>query len=175
MKILLYSSIFIFFSLQTFAQVAGESVYPILTYPITTTQAQLGGYNFTVKNSEPATSFMSPSLLDSSLHNSISTGFSSIFTSSTDIGLGYISYTRCYKKNTYSIGAVMLNYGKFSGFDESANPIGTVYASDYFFQLSAARPIHRLFTVGANVKPIISSLSEYSSLGIVTDIAVTMD
>jgi hypothetical protein len=70
----------------------------------------------------------------------------------------------------FAAGLTYLNYGSFKETDESGNITGTFSAAEYAFSLIYSRNIDSLFTVGANLKPILSHLEKYTSFGAAIDI-----
>jgi hypothetical protein len=89
----------------------------------------------------------------------------------TDINYGYFSIAQQYKaKHTVAFGLHYMNYGSFTEANAAGIKSGTFTASDYAFNLIYSRKIDSLFTVGINVKPILSTYEKYTSVGLVFDI-----
>jgi len=167
-------SILIFLLFGSFlvkAQVGGTNTYEFLNIPISARVAALGGNMIAVYDNDPTISFGNPSLLNSQMNGMISFSYLNYF---ADINHGFVSYVKDFKKaGTFSAGIRYLDYGRFVETDEGGNELGDFSAAEYAFVLGWAKSIDSLFSVGANLKPIYSSLYTYRSVGIALDFSVT--
>jgi hypothetical protein len=67
-----------------------------------------------------------------------------------------------------------VNYGTFDRTDELGELLGTFRASEYALNLVYSRSfLDTLLTVGVNLKPIFSSLEQYTSWGIAVDVGAS--
>jgi hypothetical protein len=83
-------------------------------------------------------------------------------------------YSRSYQGyGNFAAGLTYLNYGSFKETDESGIITGSFTAAEYALSLIYSRDIDSLFSIGANLKPILSHLEKYTSLGIAIDIGAS--
>jgi len=163
--ILLLSSIFVS------AQIGGSNTYEFLNIPISARVAGLGGSVIAVYDNDPTFALGNPSLLNPEMNGMVTFSYLNYF---ADINQGYFSYVKDFKKTgTFSAGIRYLNYGKFVEADEGGNILGEFSAADYAFVIGWGKQIDSLFSVGANLKPIYSSLYLYNSVGIAFDLSGT--
>jgi len=166
--------LFIFLLLSSFigsAQIGGTNTYEFLNIPISARVAGLGGSIIAVHDNDPTLSLGNPSLLNSEMSGMVTFSYLNYF---ADINHGFVSYVRDFKKaGTFSAGIRYLDYGKFVETDEGGNELGEFSASEYAFVLGWGKNIDSSFSVGANLKPIYSSLYIYNSVGIALDFSGT--
>ncbi len=161
---LLYSSSCCFLN----AQSGGNHAYEFLNLSVPARVASLGGSLISVKDNDLNLAIQNPSLLDSSMHNSLSISYVDYF---TDIQYGYVSYSRTYKKiGSFSAGMQFLDYGDFTSASVTGEITGQFTASDYALNLGYSRPLDSMFSIGATVKTIYSTLVAYTSIGNAIDI-----
>jgi len=80
-------------------------------------------------------------------------------------------YSQSYQRiGSFAAGLTYLNYGSFREADESGNIIGSFTAAEYAFSIIYSRTIDTLFSIGANLKPVLSQLEKYTSFGIALDL-----
>ncbi|MFC2087912.1 type IX secretion system protein PorQ, partial [Bacteroidota bacterium] len=77
------------------------------------------------------------------------------------------------KKDELALGIFYIDYGSFYEADETGKILGNFTAREYAFHISYARPIDSFFTVGINLKPVLSQLEKYQSFGLLSDIGFT--
>ncbi len=166
--------LFIFLLLGSFstnAQIGGTNTYEFLNIPISARVAGLGGSVIAVYDNDPTLSLSNPSLLNSKMNGMLTLSYLNYF---ADINHGYTSYVKDFKKaGTFSAGIRYINYGDFLETDEGGNTLGTFTASEYAFVLGWGKSIDSSFSVGANLKPIYSSLYIYNSVGVAMDFSGT--
>ncbi|MBI3500652.1 MAG: type IX secretion system protein PorQ [Bacteroidetes bacterium] len=156
---------------ETFAQIGGSKVYEFLNLSVPARVAALGGTVISAKDNDLNLSFQNPSLLDSTVHNQLSMSYIDYF---TDIRYGYAAYARSYRKaGSFSAGMQFLNYGTFTSANQYGEINGQFKAADYSLNLSYARPLDSVFSIGGTVKTIYSKFAEYTSYGNALDVAVT--
>lgn len=170
MKRLITVVCFIFFlqlqSLQ--AQIGGNNTFEFLNLASPARIVGLGGTLISVRDNDINLSFQNPSLLDSTMHNSLSLSYIDYF---TDIQYGYAAYSRTYKKlGSFSAGMQFVDYGNFTSTEVTGEVTGQFTAAEYALNLSYSRPIDSVFAVGATLKTIYSALGEYTSIGNAVDV-----
>ena len=166
--------IFICHPLILFAQVGGTATYSFLNLTPTPQVAALGGKVNAVSGSDPALAFYNPALLDSAANNFLSLNYVNYF---AGINFGYAAYSRSYRDiGSFAAGIHYVNYGRFTGADESGLLTSDFTAAEYAFNLTYARFLPWLdstLTVGVNVKPLLSVFERYTSYGLLADIGIT--
>ncbi len=159
----------LFTQLYSYAQIGGRQTYAFLNLTNSPRVASLGGKNVSLPDStDLSMPFHNPSLLSGGMHHKLVLNYVNYF---ADINYGYASIAKEYKQNqTIAFGIHYMNYGSFTETDPSGIKTGTFRASDYAFNLIYSRKIDSLFSVGINVKPILSMYEKYTSVGLVFDI-----
>ena len=165
-------TIVLLFPLLVMAQKGGESTYSFLGLTNSARVAALGGEVVSIHDSDINLVFHNPSLLNSSMHSNLSLNYVNYF---AGVNFGYASYGYSVEGvGNFAAGMHYVDYGTFDRTDELGQSMGTFRASEYALNLIYSRPIieNRLFA-GANLKPIYSTLEQYSSFGIGLDIGLT--
>jgi hypothetical protein len=116
-------------------------------------------------------SYSNPSLLNASMNDRLALNYSRYF---ADIDYGSVEYARQYRKNGMLSAAVnYINYGNFTGADETGNVTGAFNAREYVVQLSCSQQIDSFFTFGSTIKYIGSVLETYRSSGLAADLGIS--
>ena len=167
--IILHSS---FFTLS--AQVGGTATYSFLNLTPSAQVAALGGKVNAVPDANPSLAFYNPALLDSTANRYLSLNYVNHF---AGVNFGYAAYARSYNGiGNFAAGIHYVNYGKFTGADETGTLTGTFSAAEYAFNLTCSRFLPWLdstLLVGVNIKPILSVFERYSSYGLLADLGIT--
>ena len=168
------SFILLIFTLHLSAQVGGSATYSFLNLTPSAQVAALGGKVNAVPGSDPSLAFYNPGLLDSTANNYLSLNFVNLF---AGINYGYAAYSRSYRGiGNFAAGIHYINYGKFTGADESGLLTNNFTAGEYAFNLSYSRFLPWLdstLLIGVNVKPLLSVFERYTSYGLLADLGVT--
>ncbi len=179
---ILHSSLFTLISLFTLhsslftlqAQVGGTATYSFLDLTPTPQVAALGGKVNAIPGSDPSLAFYNPGLLDSTANNYLSLNYVNYF---AGINFGYAAYSRSYRGiGNFAAGIHYINYGNFTGADESGLITGNFTAAEYAFNLTYSRFLPWLdstLLVGVNVKPLLSVFERYTSYGLLADLGIT--
>ena len=163
--------IFLFSLSVVNAQIGGSNTYEFLNIPVAARSAGLGGSIIAVKDNDPTIALSNPSLLNAEMNTLTTFSYLNYF---SDINHGFFSYVKDFKKaGTFSGGIRYLNYGTFTETDEGGNELGSFSAAEYALILGWGKQIDSNFSVGANLKPIYSSLYLYNSVGIALDFSGT--
>ena len=156
------------------AQPGGAATYSFLNLTPSPQVAALGGKINAVPGSDPALCFYNPALLDSSANNYLSLNYVSHF---AGINFGYVAYSRsCRSLGNFAMGIHYVNFGKFTGFDESGLLTGDFTAGEYAFNITYSRSLPWLdsvLLVGVNLKPVLSTFEKYTSYGLLADVGIT--
>jgi len=161
----------ILFSSTLYGQVGGESVFQFLNLTSSSRQVALGGEVITLINdvNQP---MWNPSTINAELDKQLSINYTSFL---AGISVGSASYSQVINRRFGAIhGSIKyLNYGTLIEADENGNETGNFKASDvaltvgYAFNLPWTN-----FFMGFNGKLINSKISNFTSSGVATDIAV---
>lgn len=168
----LYLCFFLLFPGISFAQVGGKYTYEFLNLTNSARAASLGGMLVSIPDNDPNAPFHNPAILNPKMDNNIVFNYVSYF---SDINFGYFSYAKSFENiGNFSAGMHYINYGDFTAADPAGTITGNFSASEYAFNLIYSRPLpfDSLFTIGINLKPIISNFERYSSFGLATDIGI---
>ncbi len=150
------------------AQSGGMHTFEFLNLANPARTAALGGTLISATDNDLNLSFQNPSVLDSTMHNRLSFSYVDYF---SDVKYGYTAYSRTYKKlGSFSAGMQYVDYGNFIATDVTGQVTGHFTAAEYALNLSYARPIDSVFSIGATVKTIYSKLGEYTSVGNALDL-----
>ncbi len=170
MKKLLFAIFISAFSLQLSAQIGGTHTYDFLNLINSARVASFGGDVIAINDNDFNLSFHNPALLNPEMNQDMVLNYVNYF---TDINYGYAAYATNIKDyGIFSGGIQYINYGKFIAADEKGIVTGEFKAAEYAINLIYSRAIDSSFRVGVNVKPIISTLEKYTSLGIAADFGV---
>jgi hypothetical protein len=112
-----------------------------------------------------------PALLTQSMDKSLTINYVNYF---AGVNYGMTMYSRSFPTiGNFAAGITYLNYGSFKEADESGNITGTFSAAEYALSFIYSRNIDSLFSIGANLKPILSHLEKYTSFGFALDIGAS--
>ena len=150
------------------AQSGGGSTYSFLRLPVSARASALGGDAAGLWDGDPGLVLQAPSLMNSSMSKQVSLAYIVYY---ADISYGSIGYIHDFGKlGTMAFGISGINYGKFDAADETGTITGSFRASEYFANVSWARPINDRFQFGASFKPVYSALESYVSYGFALDL-----
>ena len=173
MRITCCITLFILFCLSSTAQEGGSGVYSFLDIPASSRVAAMGGTFITVKDNDPNAALQAPSLLNSSMNNSLTlSGVSFV----DGVKFGDVGYVRDFGKiGTYMASMHYASYGELLETDEFGNINGTFHASDYSLTFSGGYQFNPKFSFGAAFKTIYSDYYIYNSFGAAIDLSATYD
>jgi hypothetical protein len=154
------------------AQKGGESTYSFLGLANAARVASLGGEVVSLRDDDINMVFHNPALLSPGMHNNLSLNYVNYF---AGVNYGYASYAYSAGDiGNFGAGMHYVNYGTFDRTDELGNIQGTFKASEYALNLFYSRSIlDSALMLGANLKPIFSSLEQYTSFGLALDLGVS--
>ncbi len=154
------------------AQKGGESTYSFLGLTNAARIAALGGEVVSLMDDDINLVFHNPALLTPGMHNNLSLNYVNYF---AGVNFGYASYAYSADEiGNFAAGMHYVNYGTFDRTDELGESQGTFRASEYALNLFYSRSfLDSALTAGVNLKPIYSSLEQYSSFGLALDLGVT--
>lgn len=178
----------------TMAQIGGESTYRFLDMTNSARMAALGGNQVALSDSTDLNvSYNNPSLLMAGMQNMLAVNYVGYF---TGINYGYGAYSfKTPLPGNVAVGMHYINYGDFIGADEYGQKTGSFTAAEYALNLiwsnefilnssdkessaqasagNRSEPGSRKLTYGINIKPLLSALENYQSVGIAADLGVS--
>lgn len=153
------------------AQNGGTDTYEFLDLPYSARVLALGSTAIAIKDNDPNLGLTNPALLNEKMDNQLTLNYTSYL---ADINYGYTSFTKHYDSiGTFNVGLKYVNYGEFVERDAGGNRLGTFNAGEYAIVMGYGRELKHNFSVGANLKTIISSLYDYQSFGVAFDFGTT--
>jgi len=154
------------------AQKGGESTYSFLGLANAARVAALGGEVVSLRDDDINMVFHNPALLSPGMHNNLALNYVNYF---AGVNYGYASYSYSAGEiGNFAAGMHYVNYGTFDRTDELGNSEGTFKASEYALNLFYSRIfLDSALSAGVNLKPIFSSLEQYSSFGLALDLGVS--
>jgi hypothetical protein len=163
-----YIILLIFTVTLSSGQTGGDNVYEFLNLTHSGLVSSLGGVNVSLRSGDLNLAYHNPALLNSDMDKSLAINYVNYF---AGINYGMTMYARSFPgTGNFAAGITYLNYGSFKETDESGNITGTFSAAEYALSLIYSRDIDSLFSVGANLKPVLSHLEKYTSFGLALDI-----
>ena len=163
--------VFVFISFLGNSQTGGQHAYQFLNSVSTARVAALGGNLIAVKDKDVDLGFYNPSLLNKEMGGQLSFTFVNYFANSNFTYAGYAHHID--DLGTFAVTIQHLSYGKFKETNNIGNVIGEFKASETNITFGYGREVSEVFSVGANLKTIFSSLERYSSFGMAIDVAGT--
>jgi hypothetical protein len=162
----------LFISQLAQAQLGGASAYQFLNLIASPRQAALGGKVLTNVDYDVTQALYNPSTINIAMDNQLAVNYVDYL---GDISYGNASYAYTWDRRTqtFHVGMTYVNYGKFDGYDESAQPTGEFTGNDASLSFGYAWQIgYSDFYAGTNIKLITSTLEQYSSIGAATDLGL---
>jgi len=155
--------------MSLWGQKGGEATYSFLGLTNSARVAALGGKNVTIYDDDLNLAFHNPALLTPGMHMDLSLNYVNYF---AGVNFGYASYACSFESvGNFAAGMHYINYGQFNRTDEFGETDGTFSASEYALNLMYSRSfLDTILTVGVNLKPIFSTLEQYTSYGLAMDI-----
>ncbi|MFH0866686.1 MAG: type IX secretion system protein PorQ [Bacteroidota bacterium] len=164
-------SIWIFTSVNLFAQIGGSYTFAFLNLPNSARIAAMGGNVNAIKDDDISLALVNPSLITTRMHNQVALSFIDYY---SDINYGFVSYARNFKKiGMFDASIQFINYGTFTNTDATGVSYGTFTAGEYALNIGWGRQLDSVFSIGANLKNIYSHFDSYTSYGIAVDVAGT--
>lgn len=152
-------------------QTGGDNTYEFLNLSHSAFATATGGITVSQGRSDLSLPYFNPALLSPSMDNDISLSYSTYF---AGINYGYAAYARnTDTRGTFAAGLSFVSYGSFTEADIAGNITGTFTAAEYAFNILWSYRIDTSFTVGINIKPVLSHLERYFSAGICADLGAS--
>jgi hypothetical protein len=159
------------YCLRLLAQTGGDNTYEFLNLTHSAFAAATGGITVSQSRGDLSTPYYNPALLNADMRKNMTLSYSRYL---AGINYGYAAWGFNSRTiNNYAAGLSYINYGSFTAADESGNITGSFTAAEYAFNFIYSRPLDSLFSIGIDVKPVLSHLERYFSAGICADLGVT--
>jgi hypothetical protein len=153
---------------SAFSQTGGDNVYEFLNLTQSGLISSMGGTNVSLPGNTLSMAYHNPALLNSSMSGSMALNYVNYF---AGINYGMAMFSKTFEgKGNFGAGLTYLNYGTFTQADPSGVITGDFTASEYAFSLLYSREIDTVFSFGANIKPVLSHLEDYTSFGFAVDL-----
>ncbi len=153
------------------SQTGGDNVYEFLNLTHSGLVSSLGGSNVSLTGNSLNLAYHNPALLEAGMDKSIALNYVNYF---AGINYGLAMYSRSIPgKGNFAAGLAYLNYGRFTEADPTGYITGKFTAMEYALLLIYSREIDSLFTLGINIKPVLSHLEKYTSFGFAIDAGVS--
>lgn len=157
------------FSIQAFAQSGGTTTYKFLNLTNSARVAALGGNFLAIHDHDLSLALANPSLISPQMNHTLSLNFIDHFAGTSS---GFASYGfNLNKLGNFAATMQYYSYGKSDKTDEYGENLGQFSAGEYALNLGWGRMLDSVFSIGANVKMIYSSLETYNSIGMAVDVA----
>lgn len=171
MRKVILSSLILFITSLSFGQLGGKHTYVFMDVANSARLSSLGSNFTSVQDDDLSLVYSNPSLINPEM--------SGLFTLSyidymSDVKSGFAAYAFDIDKvGTIAATLQFMHYGTFQETNNLGVELGEFTAAEYALTIGWSKKLGEQFDVGANFKPIYSSLESYSSFGLATDVAVT--
>ena len=157
---------------EAMAQLGGDNTYEFLNLPWSARGSALGGTIISINYEDPTFITGNPALAGNTMEGMLSLGYASYLA-----GIGFGSAHYIFPSDgdkTFAAGINWLSYGNFIEADNTGNVTGSFRAAEYALNFIYSRIFDSIYSVGVNVKPVISQLESYTSLGAAVDIGASV-
>lgn len=165
LKRILFLSLILALYINSFSQ--QQTVYNFLRLDADARSASLAG-SFVATSNDVNGIHYNPSSLATYENKKASVGFYKYL---LDINSGNAAYSQKIKNYGYfGVGIKYVNYGSFDKYDDNFNNTGTFGANDLAITFAYANKYAEKLKIGAGLKFIYSSIDDYNSIAIATDL-----
>jgi len=165
----LFSVLLVIIFSTTNAQIGGNNTYEFLNLTSSARIAAMGGDFLTINDNDITLVESNPSLINPGMSNKLGVAYVDFF---SDVNYGFATYAKSFN-NIGSFAASMkyISYGKFDYATVTGERTGQFNAGETALNIGWGRQLDTLFSIGANLKFIYSSLESYNSFGMAVDVA----
>ena len=151
---------------------AAQPVYEFASIPASARVAALGGVPLAITESDLGIAATNPAFLPYIENQKVAADYVNYI---SDISIGHASYcfTNSRVPGTMAVGVEYLNGGRNTRYDVYGNEAGSFSTNEYAFHLSYGRRFDSCFAIGATLKPVLSFVAGYSSVGLMADISAS--
>ncbi len=149
-----------------------QPVYEFASIPASARVAALGGSPLAITEPDLGIAATNPSFLPYIEGSKVAVDYVNYI---ADISIGHASYcfTNSRVPGTMAVGIQYLNGGRNTRYDVYGNEAGSFSTNEYAFHLSYGRRFDSCFAIGATLKPVLSFVAGYSSVGLMADISAS--
>ena len=167
MKILLAILLLSIFPFRCFSQIGGRHAYEFLNLTSSPKVASLGGKYISHNDEDLSVAYYNPSLLNEQMDHHLTLNFVNYF---AGVKYGYVSFGKnLTPRDNLAIGIQYINYGTFIAAEPTGEITGTFAAAEYAFNFAFSHKLDSFYTIGADIRPILSVYENYQSFGYSTD------
>ena len=151
---------------------AAQPVYEFASIPASARVAALGGVPLAITEPDLGIAATNPAFLPYIENQKVAADYVNYI---SDISIGHASYcfTNSRVPGTMAVGVQYLNGGRNTRYDVYGNEAGSFSTNEYAFHLSYGRRFDSCFAIGATLKPVLSFVAGYSSVGLMADISAS--
>ena len=151
---------------------AAQPVYEFASIPASARVAALGGVPLAITEPDLGIAATNPAFLPYIENQKVAADYVNYI---YDISIGHVScsFTNSRVPGTMAVGIQYLNGGRNTRYDVYGNEAGTFSTNEYAFHLSYGRRFDSCFAIGATLKPVLSFVAGYSSVGLMADISAS--
>ncbi len=151
---------------------AAQPVYEFASIPASARVAALGGVPLAITEPDLGIAATNPAFLPYIENQKVAADYVNYI---SDISIGHASYcfTNSRVPGTMAVGIQYLNGGRNTRYDVYGNEAGSFSTNEYAFHLSYGRRFDSCFAIGASLKPVLSFVAGYSSVGLMADISAS--
>jgi hypothetical protein len=166
-----YFLIVLFLPLSIIAQDGGQSAFSFINIEHSPRVEALGGNAIAIFDDDVSLSQITPSLLNSEMHNELAFSFGDYF---SDINLLSFSYARDFKEiGVIGISLKAINYGDFERNDAAGYSQGTFSANDQVLTFGIGKRVHEKLSIGVNLNLLNATYDTYTSFALSSNISST--
>ncbi len=149
-----------------------QPVYEFASIPASARVAALGGVPLAITEPDLGIAATNPAFLPYIENQKVAADYVNYI---SDISIGHASYcfTNSRVPGTMAVGIQYLNGGRNTRYDVYGNEAGSFSTNEYAFHLSYGRRFDSYFAIGATLKPVLSFVAGYSSVGLMADISAS--
>ncbi len=152
------------------AQWGGKHAYSFLSVPTSPRSASLGGSAIAIDDNDLSLAIENPALLNPTMLNKMSVAYNNHV---SDINFCQLAYSTKFNKiGQLAFGLQYMNAGKFIHADEVGNKYENFSANEFAFNIAYVKQLDSNLFIGVTVKPVVSQLYNYLSLGIAMDAGI---
>ena len=148
----------------------GSTGYQFLEVPTSAHAAALGGHNVSIIEDDATLMYSNPSLTANVTSSTLSLGYTSYLAGTNKLSASFVKQTG--ERGTWSVGAMMLDYGTMTETDENFNETGSFTAKDICVGGGYSYLFSDRWSGGVQGKLLMSKYAEFSSTAIGVDLGV---
>lgn len=151
------------------AQIGSDHVYSFTELPLSSRISAMGGSPIAINDEDNSIALLNPSLSKDANDNTLTMSFIDYF---GDISAGTAVFSKNFKEiGNFNLGVQYMNYGDFTETDETGEEFGEFSANENAFILGWGRMLSDNFSIGANLKTLVSNFYHSNSWGLATDVS----